>query len=154
MRYLSVLFALFFVCACQPTEQQALYRYHQIEHAVWESGDAITFELDSLPVNPKKSYDISLEIVHNNRYRYNDLWLATEFVNLTDSLHTRQTMHIRLADSLEQWRGSGVGGLRQLSVSYLNNRFLDSTKSYRISVRQMMRDNSLKGIEKIGVKIN
>lgn len=110
-------------------------------------------ELDSLSVDPLKAYALSLEITHNNQYQYNDIWLLIDFFNLSDSLHNRRKMHILLADSFHRWRGSGVGGLHQLSVAYKDALLLDTAKLYQIEIRQLMCDNPLIGIEKIGVKI-
>lgn len=128
------------------------FHYSQIAKGVWDKDDAVVFELDSLPFDPRKRHDVSVEITTNNEYPYRNLRLLIS-QNLQDSVPRTDTLDVELADSYGKWRGSGVGGLHQLSVPYLKSVHLDSTKIYRLLVWQGMRDKSLKGFEKMGIKI-
>ena len=61
-----------------------------------------------------------------------------------------------LMDEQGKWIGSGVGGLNQLSVRYLVNLspvVRDSVTGYTVWIKQVMGDNPLHGVEKVGLKV-
>ena len=93
-----------------------------------------------------------LEIVNNNRYPYRNIWLLVQ-QNITDTTFVSDTVEITLADSQGKWLGKGSEGLYQLSVPYKTSITLDSTRAYLVRIRQVMRDNPIKGIEKVGVLV-
>lgn len=139
-----------FVSSCDDGE--IYYRYQHIAKAVWSKDSALVFRIDSLAFKPMHQYDISIEIVNNNLYPYQNLWLYLEH-NFADSVFYRDSLQIALTDSHGRPKGSGVGGLYQLSVPYKKQIFRDSIYSYELRVRQAMKDDPLRGIEKIGLKI-
>lgn len=133
-------------------EGEVYYRFHPIKSARWEKSTSVDFFLDSLAVTPDKRYDISLEIVNSNHYPYQNLWLYVQ-QNLTDTSFVTDTVGVKLTDAHGKWLGKGSAGLYQLSVPYKARIPIDSTRAYLIRVRHGMKDNSVKGIEKVGVLV-
>lgn len=148
--FLVLLAAILFFSSCNKGD--VYYRFQQVENGKWNKDNALSFTLDSLPFVPNQPYDISLEITNNNLYPYQNIWLLVEH-NLRDSLMQRDTLEIKLTNRHDKWLGNGVGGLHQLSASYIDAIQLDSAKQYRIRVKQVMENQTLNGIEKVGFKI-
>ncbi|MDR1517549.1 MAG: gliding motility lipoprotein GldH [Dysgonamonadaceae bacterium] len=145
-----VLGSLLFLAGCN--EGEAFFRFRPIENAAWEKNAPVVFELDSLGLNPDKSYDISIEITTDATYPYRNIWL---FIgqNVQDSLLRSDSLDIQLADTNGKWLGNGVGGLHQLSVPYIRSARFDSTTFSRLQIRQGMQDETLKGVERLGLEI-
>src|SRR5690554_1068971 len=102
-----------------------------------------------------KQYSFTIELSSNRSYPYRDLWLDVGH-NLTDTLFHVDTLRVMLMDEQGKWMGSGVGGLNQFSVPYLLNLSpvaRDSVTGYTIWIKQVMGDNPLHGVEKVGLKV-
>ena len=149
---LFVGFLVVFACLSSCDEGEVYYRFHPIKNSSWSKQATANFLIDSLTVDPDKRYDIVLEIVNNNQYLYQNIWLLVQ-QNITDTTFVSDTVEITLADSHGKWLGKGSAGLYQLSVPYKASVALDSTRAYLVRIRQVMKDNPIKGIEKVGVLI-
>ena len=139
-----------FLSSCN--EGEVYYRFQPVKNNNWDKQTTFDFLLDSLSVDPNKQYDIMLEIVNSNQYPYRNLWLRIS-QNFNDTVFVNDTIEIKLADENGKWIGSGSAGLYQFTVPYKNGIRLDSTRSYSIHIRQVMKDNPLKGIDKVGVMV-
>ena len=93
-----------------------------------------------------------MELTTNRSYPYRDLWLQID-QDLTDSLVRSDTLRYLLADEYGKWLGSGAGGLNQLSLPYRSFIPRDSVYSYQLTIRQIMDDELLRGVEKVGIKL-
>ncbi|BBD45175.1 Hypothetical protein PEIBARAKI_5168 [Petrimonas sp. IBARAKI] len=149
---LFVGFLVVFACLSSCDEGEVYYRFHPIKNSSWSKQATANFLIDSLSVDPDKRYDIVLEIVNNNRYPYQNIWLLVQ-QNITDTTFVGDTVEITLADPQGKWLGKGTAGLYQLSVPYKTSVALDSARAYLIRIRQVMKDNPIKGIEKVGVLV-
>lgn len=129
------------------------YAYRQIDQGLWYRDSVQYFSFDSISVNPLSRYKIDIEITHNNTYPYRNLWLLVGN-DLRDSVMRYDTVRFFLSDSEGKWYGGSVGGLHQLTIPYKRNVQLDTATLYRFVVEQLMNDDPLKGIEKIGLKIS
>lgn len=143
---------VFLISLSSCNEGEVYYSFHPIKNNSWNKQTAFNFLLDSLSVDPDARYDVMLEIVNNSQYPYQNIWLYVQ-QNITDSMFVSDTIEIKLADPNGKWSGNGSTGLYQLSVPYKTSVALDSTRAYLIRIRQGMRDNSIKGIEKVGVLV-
>lgn len=139
-----------FLTSCN--EGEVYYRFQPVKNSHWNKQTAFDFLFDSFSVDSNEQYDVTLEIINNNQYPYQNIWLFVQ-QNITDTAFITDTIEIRLADSHGKWIGKGTAGLYQLSVPYKTSVALDSTRAYLIRIRQGMKDNSLKGIEKVGVLV-
>lgn len=131
---------------------EVYYRFHHIAKGDWYRDSVLVYRMDSLHFNPARQYDVTLELANNNGYAYRNCWLSIRH-NLTDTVFQTDSLQVVITDEFGKPAGSGVGGLRQLSVPYLSSLMLDTSRVYEIHIRQAMRDNPLPGIEKVGVKI-
>jgi len=144
----GVLFSSLLSCS----EGEVYYRFYHIEKGNWFHDSTLLFTMDSLDIHTGQAYDISIELTTGHLFPYRNLWLQIDH-NLTDTLLHRDTLQCILADDHGRWLGSGVGGLYQLSVPFLNSLPLDAAPHYRLSITQVMKDDPLPGIEKVGLKV-
>jgi gliding motility-associated lipoprotein GldH len=148
--YSIVLLFVILFSACNRGE--VFYRFHHIPQGNWQMNDIVVFSMDSSDFRQDIKHLITIEISANNTYPYRDLWLIVEH-NLTDSLFRRDSIHTFLVVEFGKRLGSGVGGLRQLSIPFTETILLDTAMVYEMRIRHGMRDNPLRGIEKVGVKV-
>lgn len=146
----TVFLVVLLLTACFHTEPY--YHYEQIKNHKWNKEKWLVYQLDSLSIDPAQSYDILLGVVNSNQYLYQNLWLRIS-QNFNDTLFVNDTIEVKLADENGKWMGSGTTGLYQLTVPYKKDIRLDSTRKYSMHIRQIMKDDPLKGIDKIGVII-
>jgi gliding motility-associated lipoprotein GldH len=142
--FLSCLFLL----SCG--DNQAVYnQYLSISHSAWEKGKEyyFTFQIDDTAV----PYNITLELRNTNFYPYQNLWLLLQEEPPAGPM-VRDTMECMLADDFGKWLGSGVS-LFQASFPVRTNYLFTDTGSYTFSFRQGMRNDTLKGIQEIGLRI-
>lgn len=148
---LLILLLTIFLGAC--VEQVPYSNYQFIKGAKWTPTDTITFDFDSLEVDPALRYDAQLSVIHSRRYPYQNLSLVVAH-NLQDTVMVTDTLHLTLGNEHGKWLGAGTAGLIQYDIDWLPHLQMDSTRSYRVEVRHMMRDNPLRGVERIGVTID
>lgn len=150
---MGILCLLFTLASCSGGE--VYYHFHHIDQAKWQRDNVLIFTMDSALFQSDKEYNLSIELSTNPGYPYRDLWLKVDH-NLTDTVFHTDTLHITIADEQGIWLGSGVGGIHQLSSPYLGQLYpslRDSITGYRVIIGQLMHDNPLKGVEKVGLKI-
>ena len=97
------------------------------------------------------SYNLSLQIRNNNLYPYRNLWLFYTIESPEGSV-LRDTVECLLADGYGKWMGSGIS-IYHLNIPIRTGYTFPRKGPYTFTVRQGMRDEQLKGIEQIGIKI-
>lgn len=148
--YISILIIGFVCLSCE--KREAYYRFSEFKEASWSKFDTIYFDVDSLSLNPDMAYDVTIELINNSDYPYQNIWLyiQDDFDDTSFSLEEKQ---YELADKLGKWHGSGFGSLYQLPLLYKKSISIRERRNYHLKVVHGMRDEPLLGIEKIGVKI-
>ncbi|MDE6079109.1 MAG: gliding motility lipoprotein GldH [Duncaniella sp.] len=120
----------------------------------WAYGDTVKLNV----LNPKLTDNDStldgstllLGLRHGYDYPYSNIWLEVSFH--TDSLHyMRDTVNIRLADIYGRWLGKGFGANYQTEVPLATNTRVDLTRE--VSVRHIMRVDTLRGLIDIGIEV-
>jgi gliding motility-associated lipoprotein GldH len=143
-----VFFICLFLFSCG--KNQTVYnQYQTIAHSTWEKDKEyyFTFHIDDSTV----PYNITLEIRNNNLYPYQNLWLFLNEESPIGSM-ARDTMECMLADDFGKWLGNGIS-LFQTSFPIKTNYHFTDTGSYTFSFRQGMRNDTLRGIQEMGLRI-
>lgn len=143
---------LIFITLASCSEGEAYFRFHHIENGTWLRDSLLVFTIDSLSSTKASSYDVTVELTTNRSYPFRDIWLQID-QDLTDSLVQTDTLRFMLADENGKWLGSGTGGLNQLSFPYCSFTTRDTVYRYRLTVRQIMDVERLRGVEKVGIKL-
>lgn len=89
----------------------------------------------------------ALWLRHTESYPYSNLWLELSRT-LPDSTTRRDTLQITLCDPYGRWLGSGIGPSRQVSVELRDMPAFDTAA---VTVRHIMRLDTLHGIEQVGI---
>lgn len=111
----------------------------------WAYGDTLTF----VPCHPDTVADGSLvlSLRHDNSYLFSNLWLEISYDDVAG--HRVDTVNVQLCDVYGHWFGHGIGARYQLSDT-VTGRFRHLT-STPVRVRHIMRVDTLRGIEQLGV---
>ena len=135
--------------ACLSCTKPAYYEKFQTIDNQWDHNKEyyFTYQIeDSLA-----SYTMSLEVRNNNFYPYQNVWFFCVEEQPGGSV-LRDTIECILADDFGKWYGSGIS-IYHLSVPIRTGYTFPHTGQYTFTIRQGMRDDRLKGIEQIGVRV-
>ncbi len=141
-------------CAGKP-----LYlEYQTIPASGWHADSTLTFT--TAITDTTSAYDVLLYLRHTDRYQYQNIWLFIDnsVSETADSIREntllgRDTIEFYLADERGRWLGNGYGNIREMPVLYMQNVRYKHAGNYSYTVSQGMRDEMLKGVSDIGIKI-
>lgn len=116
----------------------------------WDKNDPLKFEVSV--TDTLQSSSIFINIRNRGNYPYSNLYLFVTTTAPTGNFIT-DTLQVQLAKPSGRWLGKGYGSLFSLQIPYRRNIRFPFTGIYTFTVEQGMRDDVLKGIEDIGLKI-
>jgi gliding motility-associated lipoprotein GldH len=99
-----------------------------------------------------KAYNIYVNFRHTVDYKYANLWLRFHIIG-PDKKQIIERQEFQLALSDGQWLGKGSGSLYSYQLIYKENYQFKTKGRYTILVEQNMRDNPLKGVNDVGLRI-
>lgn len=116
----------------------------------WSQDNYLNFKFPCEDI--ENQYRISLIIRNTAKYKYSNLFL---FVNTTapGGRGIRDTIEIRMADERGRWFGKGIGGKYTLEVPFKTNVVFPEPGNYGIEIEQGMREEELKFITDVGLRI-
>lgn len=125
-------------------------RWAQLPDGKWAYGDTLKLvpvdtsltDNDTIVTGP-----LRLGIGHSNEYPYSNLWLEVTYRGAHGAY--RDTVNVRLADVYGRWVGSGFGASYQHEI--LLSPQADVDLRLPVGVRHIMRVDTLKGIDLIGI---
>jgi gliding motility-associated lipoprotein GldH len=117
-------------------------RWHHTEHARFEVDITDTVSPCNVYVNVRNNVD----------YKYMELWL---FINVYSPAGTieRDTAKIMMADHRGKWLGHGLGNKFDTRMVFRENVRFPVSGTYVFEYEQATRDESLTGIDDIGLRI-
>ncbi|MDH6305475.1 gliding motility-associated lipoprotein GldH [Parabacteroides sp. PF5-5] len=124
-------------------------QYQAIDNVSWEKDKEyyFTFQIEDVSI----PYDITFETRNNNLYPYQNLWVFLSEEQPIGSLK-RDTIECLLANEYGKWVGRGIS-LYQSGFPVRTNYMFPNKGQYTLSFRQGMRNDALKGIQEIGLRI-
>lgn len=134
-------------------KQEIYYHFNELKNAEWQQKDTLIFDIDSTLFELNKPYNLSIEVSNNVNYPYQNIWFFMQSNIDADSTYTDTSKEFQLADEFGKWNGSGFGSIYQSSLSFGKITFKER-RNHRIKLEHGMRDEPLKGIEKVGVRIS
>lgn len=149
MGKISGLLSLLLFFSCQSSSEGEVVM--NSVNSKWDKKSEQKFSLEiSDPQNPK---NIIFVVRNNNEYPYSNIRFIVNFTDLQSRKKQTDTLNYILAKPDGEWLGTGFGDTKETLFQYkLNYRFPAKGK-YEIGLTQAMRNDSLPGIEDIGVKI-
>ncbi len=139
---------LFIFSSCDP--QRIFEKNIRINPEGWPVGEEILFEVpiyDSLDY-----YNFYINLRHTESYKFSNLYL---FINshFPGGSSARDTIELILADHTGKWYGNGFGKIKEYQVMIRKGVVFPVNGIYEVGIEQGMRENSLQGIEDIGIRI-
>ena len=114
----------------------------------WSADSVLVFA--PVLVDSVATYDMQLTVRHTDRYAYQNLWMFVD-VRQDSLVLRRDTIEVMLANERGEWLGGGVSKYT-LPLLYLEGELLKKG-GYDILVQQGMREDILRGITDVGLKV-
>jgi len=125
-------------------------KYKKIPQTGWQKDSLVVF---TIPITDTlQNHNLSLNIRNDIKYSYSNLWL---FIKITQPGKTAvtDTFEVMLANGAGKWLGEGFGGIKTRQVPYRSGVYFPVSGDYKISIQQGMRDENLKAITDVGIRI-
>lgn len=121
-------------------------RFETIVPSGWVKDKPLEFDLpDSLPAT---TFDIVLDVRHNNNYAYRNLWVTVDYVSHRQVVAS-DTVNVELADKYGNWYGSGLGQLFQYGRTIRRN--VPVGQYEKVILWHTMRCDTVEHISDVGI---
>ncbi len=152
-QWISILmlgFLLAGVSACYLSDKY--HSFQPIPLTGWAKNDTLFFTLPQSQADNAR-YGLSLELRHNGNYPYRTLWLTVSH-NTPDSMtFVTDTIECQLTNESGHFTGSGLNNLYQQAYQ-LADLTLNGSYAPVIKITHYMRDDTLRGICDIGIRLS
>ncbi len=147
IKYIFIIFVVL-ISACN----QATYFDSSLDipNNTWEAEKAAVF--DFMIKDSSQVFNLFIEIGNTNDYRYSNLWLLVK-TSVKEGDIAYDTLEYFLADERGKWLGAKNGNVFLNNFVYKNGVRFPRQGKYSVEIIQLMRDEKLKGINKVGFKI-
>lgn len=116
----------------------------------WEVTDTLNYEI-SIDDTAEK-YDLSVNIRHRDIYDYTNIYLKIQTIHPTGVV-TSQVISLPLSDDAGKWLGKCSGDICFNRVYLMKKIMFQHKGKYKFLINQEMRQDHLKNILDIGLKI-
>ena len=132
------------------SHKEVFFEYRSFPNAEWNRSDIAGF---NVKIDDKsQAYDISIELRNNDSYSFSNIWLFVDY-KMPDGKSRTDTVSADLADVYGKWYGKGIS-LYSLSIPFETSVLFPDTGIFVYAIRQGMREDPLKGISDIGLKVS
>lgn len=108
-----------------------------------------TFHID----DTTSLYNVYVILRHTDLYKYNNIWLRIGLKTPSDSF-SYQNVNMILATDAKGWDGTGMDDIYEVRKSISAAPFsFKSAGDYTFSIEQIMRENPLKNILNVGLRV-
>ena len=135
MRILLFFLVVGFV-SCQNENKKEFY--HSFNNNTWNTDSIVSFELDN--IDTTSSHDLYLMVRHTTNFKFQNLFLFTNFENQQD------TLELFLSEKSGRWLGKGFGEIKELKIRIKENVNFKENQDQIFSVEQAMRYEDLEKI--------
>lgn len=132
------------------SHKEIFFHYHSITNAGWNREDSAVFNVKI--EDNSHPYDVFIELRNNDDYPFSNIWLFVDY-QMPNGKSRSDTIGADLANVYGKWYGKGLS-LYNLSIPYETAILFPDTGTYIYSIRQGMRENPLKGISDVGLKVS
>ena len=154
MKYCKTYILILLICLCFSAcdrQQYVTNTYCTISDEGWSYFDTLNYSFNADDTNGE--YNVYLNIIHNNEYKYRNLFLFTQLY-LPDSTCICDTVQLVLCDPSGNLLGKGVGETKEAKFLISEDFTFQWTGNHELKIIQGMRDERIYGIEKIGFTIS
>lgn len=149
--FVKIFLILSVIYSCN--QNKILDKFIELEKVTWNSDSLLVFTIFSDESSEKM--DFMLRIRYNLNYNYQNLYYNYTLLDSLDTLIHNQLREIILFDEKNgRPIGNGISSVFTLEERIINNIKLKKNNLYKFHIRQMMREDDLKGINSIGLMVN
>ena len=124
--------------------------YRMIPDYEWNKNQTLDFKVEITDtIHPHNLY---LNVRNTGAYKYSNLWLFIK-EKLPSGEVIKEKFECRLAKDNGRWLGSGFGTIYDLQIPYQQNVVFPRKGTYRIEIVQGMREDVLKEVVNVGIRI-
>ena len=123
----------------------------------WDKDSLVSFDLPKL--DPKKEYNLFLNLRDNNDYPFNNIFLIVS-MSYPDGVTKVDTLEYQMADAEGNLLGDGFSDVKESKLWYLENHKFKRAGKYNVEIVQAVRETGkvegvaeLKGITELGLRI-
>jgi gliding motility-associated lipoprotein GldH len=98
-------------------------------------------------------YNVYLVLRHTDAYNYNNIWIRGSVRQPGDTVVRSQRYDLSLADNEKGWTGSGMDDIYEHRIEIQHLTKFDHPGTYSFTLEQIMRDDPLKHVLNVGVRI-
>ena len=135
MRILLFFLVVVFV-SCQNDNKKEVY--HSFNNNIWNTDSIVFFKFDN--IDTISSHDLYLMVRHTTKFKFQNLFLFTNFQNQQD------TLEVFLSEKSGKWLGKGFGETKELKIKIKENINFKQKQGQRLSLEQAMRYEDLEKI--------
>lgn len=156
MRFLTAIFvtAIAVLTACNPMvgrndgDDNRFSAFAGIEPEGWLYTSPCIFAVDTLRDSIAPAGTMLVTVRHSTDFSFANIWLELAYSE-ADSTLRRDTLNINLADAYGHWQGRGLGLAMEVTDTIAHPYTV--SRGGKLSLRHIMRLDTLEGIERVGV---
>ncbi len=124
-----------------------------IPHQQWESGFKPRIDFTVKEEDTASLYDVYFVIRHSDAYNYNNIWIQGTVLQPGDTATKSERYDLTLATNEKGWLGAGMDDIYEHRVLIQPQTKFRKAGTYSFSIRQIMREDPLKHILDVGIRV-
>lgn len=145
---LKIFSIIILFAACDNTKVYDEYKH--IDNSIWDKDSVVSFNFNLQDTLSKNQVFINLR--NNIDYPYSNIYLFTR-VNFPDGMVLVDTLEYEMTNAQGVWLGEGLSSVKSNKLYFKKDVVFYSKGDYSVSIQHGMRDNTLKGIKDVGLRI-
>ena len=119
----------------------------------WESSFRPVIDFTIQPEDTSSRYNVYLVLRHTDAYNFNNIWIKATVLQPGDTTVHSERYDLLLATNDKGWLGSGMDDIYEHRVQIQQQTRFARPGKYSITLEQIMREDPLKHILNVGVRI-
>jgi len=150
-KIILTLVVILFVTSCQ--KKSAYQNAETIPDSKWAMGQIISFR-DSLTENDPEKLHFEINLRHTNIYPYQNIWLYIQ-TKCSDGSTRMDSIDWKISEPNGRWLGTGWGSLYNIAYQLpdLEIKKNNQKRWFNIEIQHGLRDEYIKGVENVGVRL-
>jgi gliding motility-associated lipoprotein GldH len=124
-----------------------------IPHQQWESSFSPGIDFIVKEEDTASLYNVYFVIRHSDAYNYNNIWIEGTVTQPGDSVAKSERYDLALATNEKGWEGSGMDDIYETRVIIQPETKFRRPGTYSFQIRQIMREDPLKHILDVGIRV-
>ncbi len=145
---LLIISLLWLLTSCD--EQRVFDLSMEIPQKSWDYDSIVPF--DVLIKDTTITYNVYLNVRHSNTYLFRNLWVKIH-TTFPSGEQKEQRVDLPLANKEGKWHGTGLGDVRSAQIQLQSKAKMPDIGMYRFEIEQNMRQNPLREVMDIGLRI-